>query len=458
MSGAAPPTLLPHESTGSMVSASGESSVAVSDILLRILSKLTVYQALPELAGSPVVAVSDSLLMVDAIALFLPVAGGPGPLLSSRVLEVHAPARVHDDQIFIQKSKQTMHEDPVRSRAFQAQLNRPESIVADFLSVADVLFFLAQFGDKSASMTVAEWIDAKVAAATSSTVSSTQNKTEWVQFCEESTLLVRGSLSLSPNAVNGVPLSSSSMNMSVSSLLKASTSMGDLIAPGSHLGYWRTQLRTLRTGGSSLMAVCALLSRPWQSSLPLTVTTEKGIDAIFAYISLAQLMAHVAMNCSDKLLEPFFSVDIEYNEFANAAAERLCECSILHHATASVADAISVLTTSPYALLSSRTSGALRAPVVQDDLLHLLAQRINMTDPPLLESVRIADHISAGESGLGVMRLADFPCAFSTLLQNVLQTQTSAIVVVDSDAPIGIITVRDVWTFVMQGASVLKDL
>ena len=71
-----------------------------------------------------------------------------------------------------------------------------------------------------------------------------------------------------------------------------------------------------------------------------------------------------------------------------------------------------------------------------------------------LKCVKLVDILS-GTPSVGTLKTSDFPCPFSAILQSILQTRTSAIVVLSPDEiPVGVITVRDVWHYVMQGSSV----
>ena len=436
------PKLLPEQSFSSVSLETSTSSVAVSDVLLRILSKLTVYQSLPEVSGSAVLAVRGDMDLGEALALILPGKVGDGPSFCHKVIEVLASAETEADHApMLALSKSLLVSNELLSKALQAEAFKPRKSlsVGAFLSVPDLLYFFLR--PPAAPLTVSEWLSHKRAEALKQ-----GDDNDWIEFCRESTLLIRSSLSMSPGMElrkNSI-LSSSTMNMSVSNMLKQSTSMGDLIAPGSHSMYWKSQLRTARMGGSSLVAVCDLLSRPWQNSLPLTVQTENGVDAIFAYTTLAQLMAHVSMNCSDKLLEPFFSMDVAWEEFSQVASENLANCPVLLHGVATGLTALDVLASSPFAIL---TEGSLmRGTVTQDDILQLIAEEVCM------------EEILGGGSSPEVCTTSDFPCSFSSILQKILQSRMSALVVVnDSNVPVGIITVKDVWDYVMQGASILRD-
>jgi hypothetical protein len=188
--------------------------------------------------------------------------------------------------------------------------------------------------------------------------------------------------------------------------------------------------------------------------LPLTVSTEKGITAVFAYTSLSQLMAHAAMNCSDKLLEPFFGMPIELEDLQNSAERNLKSITVLDIARSHMADAVEALTTSALAVLvdSGRFVGFLRA----EDVLEQVSARMDTKEGLVhLSHVPVKDVWSSkAECEADAVYASDFPMVFASLLQRVLLARTASLAVLaDNKAPIGLVTVRNIWEYVMEGSA-----
>ena len=75
---------------------------------------------------------------------------------------------------------------------------------------------------------------------------------------------------------------------------------------------------------------------------------------------------------------------------------------------------------------------------------------------PSLCSILLSDELSSIEShcsnNASVMSVGDFPISFSAVLQKLLLNSRGNMIVVVGvdDSPIGVITVRDVWDYVMS--------
>lgn len=429
-----------------------------ADLLLRILAKLTVYQSLPD-SSNLVLTVREDVPMVDACCLFLPnensdsfstymcvevLGSEDGEVSPERLGEIAGEIRDHD---------------PLLSAAIEQ--GSSETSLNQYLTVADVFFFITHI--PSGATTVGDWLELKRAVA----VEKTSSDLAWVRFCRESCLVGRASVSLCPGLSGSLGLcSGSAMNLS---LLKSSGSSGNFSDLSTNSTSPRSvadpaQFGFARSGGSTLAAVTALLDRPWQHSLPLTVSSEKGVTGIFGYVNLAQLMASVAMNCCDKMLEPFFSVQVSLAEkFGLVCQRNLDHVPVLHRSDASVWDAVEVLRACPIALLLSHTDETFTGVVTQHDLIQILANRMDvladysdgssegMLD---LHSARLSDELGridpAANTAVAVLAEGDFPCSFATLLQKILLHPSGFAIVVGRDhTPAALISVRDVWNHAM---------
>jgi hypothetical protein len=429
-----PPELQPASAAGSReVQANGNSEV--TDLLLRILSKLTVYQSLPESPGL-VLAVRDDVSMLDACCLLLPTSSVPIIEVLNTDTDTDSPTSRSTKLLELAASRP--EEDFMFARALEHESARVTSAVAsdtgivypvgDYLSVHDVFFFLKRViaNDPDIGMSVREWISIKRSAATCE-----DSEDEWIRFCETSTLITRSSINLSQGVGPNQVISGSTMNLSSSHLLtETNKSFGGA-----------------KSGGSCLNAVNELLDRPWQSYLPLTVSTEKGISAVFGYTSLKQLMAHVAMNCSDRRLESFFSAPIAYEYLRQDAESNLNACALLDYDEATLEDAIEVLSSGPLSLLVSGEFKTFHRFVTPVDICNVLAEKL---DHHGLTGSRLKECLTADEESC--ISESDFPIALSSLLEKLLMSKADAVAVVSEDeVPIGIVTCRDVWAYVMQG-------
>ena len=170
------------------------------------------------------------------------------------------------------------------------------------------------------------------------------------------------------------------------------------------------------------------------------------------------------MNCSDQLLEPFFNMPVTLEEFKSISNANLEATPLLDFATSTVADAIEVLTTSTLAVLVSKADGTFRSVVTPELVTEFISLRMDRVeagadgDLMALSVVRLIDVLAMEEHEMdrtAVIYNNDFPVPFSTLLQKLLLSKSSCLVVVSSetDCPVGIITVRDVWTYVLQGST-----
>jgi len=491
-----PPQLEPHTadngtSAGSSLSlsSSGGSFVSplphenIAEVLFQILSKLTIYQSLQE-NSSLVVTVRDDVGMMDACALFLPSSKRDGEFSSSsgtahdtssidlasrtvslmtvEVLEsssytarpepqspesrartlfgIAKDLRGGTDNDFPSSLLPDLIEEEAKKTTRAAHQETP---IGDFLTVRDFIFFIRfAFFDSSVSQdtTVGAWIDLKRSAALTK-----KQDDLWSKFCTETTLVSRASVSLSHGAKENTFYSGSSMNMSVSNLLNVATgsrdtSNSDMFAP--------------RTGGSCLHAVSELLARPWQNSVPLSVSTEKGISAIFGYTSLPQMMAHVAMNCSEQSLEPFFHTPIRFEDLTWE------KCITANSATCTIAQAFELLASHDGCdkLVLLDDENAFDRLVLIDDLCDILAHRLHETTLFSLDTLLLSEELDSIESHCGnnvsiLSQESDFPITLSILLQRLLlHSKSNCVIVVarDSRHPIAIVSVRDVWNHVMK--------
>ena len=430
----------------------------VSDILLGILSRLTVYQSLQE-SSSVVLAVRDDVPMADACCLFLPSATTNQELPTSpSVVEVtRSPPPLNDSgespssrSSRLRGLAQRKAEDVLFSKALDAEAVRVTSAIAsdaeeidpigDFLCVYDVFYFMRRLvcaDPKAATLTVAQWIELKRNCA-EDTISPPD---DWKRFCEFSTLVRRCGVNLSQGLGHNQVVTGSTMNMSTSNLVSLEEA-------------WKPTTKS--AGGSSLSAVRELLARPWQESLPLTVATEKGITAVFAYTTLTQLMAHAAMNCSDRLLEPFFGMSIEIKDLSSSVERNLKSAPILDFTCATFEDAIEVMTSASLALLTDSTAGGRFVGLLRpEEVLEHISSRMDAAGNLVHVAHVSVREVWAAKSDLDTdsVHAADFPIVFASLLQKVLLARSGCLVILDGhDLPVGLISVRDIWEYVMQGA------
>ena len=442
--------------------------MAVSEMLLNILSRLTVYQSLPE-TGSLVLAVRDDVAMVDVCCLFLPSQSGSNityhqtvevlatPLFGGQSLE----SPDSKSRRLLEFSRGFSSSDMLFSKALVKESTRVTSAIAtdtsdldpvgDFLSISDFFFFIevlmtssSQTINVDSETTVAAWLAIKRAAAASSLIGSSP----WKDFCEKSILLKRAFLNISQGIQTNQVVTGSSMNMSSSNLLMLDA-VGGPIPP-----------RIPKSGGCTLLAVSELIDRPWQLTLPLTVSTEKGISAIFAYTSLQQLIAHAAMNCADPILEPFFSAPIEFSRVEHLILDNpVATDSIILKDSALVVDAVRVLSRSPVAILTTGSDKKFKSIVRPETLVELISTRMDdqkllpcltpFRDLPLLYQ----DQDDESDSSCLIYE-SDFPLNLSILLQRLLLAKGCILVALSADdVPLGTLTVRDLWSLVMSGTS-----
>ena len=424
----------------------------VSNLLLQILSRLTVYQSLPDVPGL-VLTVRDDVLMLDACCLFLPCqsstvveilptstlqspSAGDSPTSKANRLLAIASSKA-DDYMF---AKALENEASRVTSAFAADSESVDP-VGDFLSVDDVIFYLRKILRKDdptiPDLTVREWIAGKRSAVFRL---GTPDDVAWVKFCEASTLVQRGSLNMSQGVQPNQVITGSSMNLSSSNLMNTEGS----------------SFKKSRSGGSCLAAVNSLLERPWQSSLPLTVVTEKCLTAVFGYTTMKQLMVHVAMNCSDRLLEPFFTSPVEFESLRVTAEKNLESCPFLDFDVANLHDAIEVLPTSLLAILVAGRYQTYQGVLLAEEVLDQLKKRIESSEElTSLKSVRVRSIMPAtmpSNEKAAVLHESDFPLPLSSLLQTLLMSYADAIIVLSQDeVPMGVVTSRDIWGYVMQG-------
>jgi hypothetical protein len=463
-----PPQLEPHDNESSLsVSSSGSFSTEnISEVLYRILSKLTIYQSLQE-HSSLVITVRDDVSMMDACALFLPSLGRqdqqPRCATSLTMIEVltgqlsktepQSPESKARTLFGIAKNLKRTPSFSLLPDLIEEEAKRStkagyrDTPIGDFLTVSDFLYFInyAFLGSKprvTRDMTVRAWIDLKRQTGTE----TKQPDDAWKQFCIESTLITRASVSLSHGAKENTFYSGSAMNMSVSNLLNVSTgSREDMFAP--------------RTGGSCLHAVSELLARPWQNAVPLSVSTEKGISAIFGYTSLPQMMAHVAMNCSEQSLEPFFHTAINFDDLNSVT------CVTAQLNTCTVANAFELMTRGQEQLVIVNEDGEFDRMVLVDDLCEIMSHRIgggdNSEQSPLysLDSILVTDELDRIDSHCAnnvsvLSQETDFPITLSILLQRLLlHSKSNCVLVLENEAtkrPVKIVSVRDVWNHVLK--------
>lgn len=426
----------------------------VSNLLLQILSRLTVYQSLPDVPGL-VLTVRDDVPMLDACCLFLPcqsstvveVLPASSPLTqstgdspSSKSNRLLAIASSKSDDFMFAKALE--HEAARVTSAYAADSESVDP-VGDFLSVDDVIFFLRKILRNDDPMipelTVRDWIAGKRSAVFRL---GTPDDVAWVRFCETSTLVQRGSLNMSQGVQPNQVITGSSMNLSSSNLM---TTDGSIV-------------KKSRSGGSCLAAVNSLLERPWQASLPLTVVTEKCLTAVFGYTTMKQLMVHVAMNCSDRLLEPFFTSLVDYESLRGTAEKNIESCPFLDFDVASLHDALEVLPASLLVFLVAGRYQTYQGVLLAEELLDQLRKRIDSSEELIsLKGVRIKALLPADSSNekAAVLHESDFPLPLANLLQTLLMSYADAIIVLSQDeTPIGVITSRDIWAYVMQGTVV----
>ena len=438
--------------------------MSVSDILLNVLSRLTVYQSLPE-TGSLVLAVRDDVSMLDACCLFLPSASSPTSLTSQVIEILESPVFGHSSGDSPEsKSKRLFNlsnefpKDSFFSKALRKESIRVTSAIAqdpnernpigNFLSVYDFFYFINSLISGGSvkvdeTTTVANWLRIKTEFAVSGIPSP------WRAFCERSMLVKRSCLNLSQGIDTNQVVSGSSMNMSSSNL------QGFEEEGSSHCR------RFPKSGGCTLVAVSELFERPWQTTLPLTVSTEKGVSAIFAYTSLQQLIAHAAMNCADPILEPFFNSPIEYSELQKMVHKEDLETAILSQSSL-VEDAVKVLAINPVAIVvnAEKKFVSILRP---DDIFELISSRMdpkkNSSDSEsLLAFSKLPLPLSPEESeSFSTICSDDFPMNLSLLLQRLLLARGCCLVVLSNEhVPVGTLTVRDMWSLVMDGASLVS--
>lgn len=449
----------------------------ISEIILQILSRLTVYQSLPE-SSSLVLAVRDDVTMMDACCLFLPSSTTTNHFtLSSTVIEVLRTSCASFVQGCVPESPETrsknllkfskdrFESDSLFSKALEDEATRVTSAVAadleavhpvgDFLSVFDLFHFVSHLLTRDpatnlvhADITVAQWLEMKRSTANGHHGELVDRG--WRIFCERSVLVTRSALDMCPGISHHQIISGSSMNLSASNLLRSDSPM-----------LFHDSVK--RKGGSSLAAVSLLLARPWQQTLPITISSEKGVSCLFAYTTLAQLMAHVALNCSDKILEPFFRMPVSLDDIASVARANLNAIPVLDFDSATVADAIEVFATSLSAIVASREDGVFRLIITPEDVVEHVSTRMDRllsgSEPPALSEVKLTDIVSIDDSveRPNVIYDSDFPLEFSSLLHKILLSKQNQVVIIvsESDIPVGLITVRDVWNYVMQGNSLV---
>jgi hypothetical protein len=447
-----PPELLPAGGQVILANSFSPETTDVLDLLLRILSRLTVYQSLPDNPGL-ILSVRADVSMLDACCLFMPnqcsttvievleePVNGTAESPTSRANKLLELAAGRSDDVNFSKALEA--EATRVTSAFAADAENVDPI-GEFLSIHDAFFFLKKViveeDTKVVEMTVRDWIELKQA------ITYDGGDAEWIRFCETSVLVRRASLNLAQGVGHNQVISGSSMNLSQSNLMSSEN--------GSF------NMKQSKSGGSCLAAVNELLARPWQASLPLTVCTEKGLTAVFGYTTLKQLMAHVAMNCSDRRLEPFFSTIIEFDALLGDAKANLDACSFLDYDTASIRDAIEVLASYPLSILVSGRYQTFHRFITPVDVCQVLGERIDSVTKSMplasISACRLKDldhkHV---ESETYSIREEYFPMSLSSLLQKLLMSKADALVILsEDDAPAGIITCKDVWAYVMQGGN-----
>jgi hypothetical protein len=168
-------------------------------------------------------------------------------------------------------------------------------------------------------------------------------------------------------------------------------------------------------------------------------------------------MAHVSMNCSDRLLEPFFTNQVNFDSLSLQAEKNLVACPLLDFDQASLGDAIEVLPSNPLVLLVSGVYQNLQGILRVEDVMEQLGKRTETNEElTALGSVRIKDIIVQTENNEeSKIYESNFPNSLSNLLQKLLMSPADALVVLSQDdVPVGVITSRDVWSYVMQDTDV----
>jgi hypothetical protein len=478
----APPILHEMEPTSALLTPPMEPIGRATELLLRILAKLTVYQSLPD-ESNLVLVVRDDVPMADACCMFLPTdrVSPSYPVIYTfvEVLRADDPPAVLETlaKSLMEISADVKESDLLLSVALEQEAKnavfssvQDPSPVGDYLTIFDVLFFIDS--NPSPDTTVRQWIEEKRRIALGADLGDSEETSAWIRFCRESTLITRASLSLCPGMAGG-QCSGSSMNLNLASLIlrgnKSSGNISDL-STNSTSPKSVVEATAVTAGGSTLAAVTALLDRPWQYTLPLTVSSEKGITGVFAYTNLAQLMASVAMNCCDKLLEPFFAMEMKLeDQFGYICERNLHALPVLHRLDATMGDAVDVLRTSPIAILVDADE-TFHGIVTHDDIARSLSNRMDVISKYSdgardgidgLHAVSIEVEMNRAQSvtSTTVMRAEfDFPCSFSALLQKLLVHPSGVVVVVDRDnKPVSVITVRDVWTHAMSVQTVSEN-
>jgi len=445
-----PPELQPAGGLRNVPSYSSNESPDLAELLLRILSRLTVYQSLPENPGL-VLSVRDDVSMLDACCLLTPAQSSWSVIEVLDSISTSVPDSPSNRAGKLISLAQQRAEDPLFAKALEKEATRVTSAFAtdaenidpigEFLSINDAFFFLIKSLKKEPKideMTVRDWIALKRAPITDN------DSSDWIRFVETSALIRRAYLNLSQGVGHNQVISGSTMNLSSSNLIATDMAFAQ---------------KDSKSGGSCLQAVNELLDRPWQNALPLTVSTEKGISAVFGYTTLKQLMAHVAMNCSDRRLEHFFSASVEYSALRKDAETNLEAASFLDYDEANLKDAIEVLAANPISLLVSGKYQTFHIFVTPADVCDVLGQRLDLVSRAEPVKPLTAHKLSELQSTeldreASILRESDFPMVLSVLLQKLLMSKADAIAVLsDDDVPVGVVTCRDVWAYVMQGAS-----
>ncbi len=410
---------------------------SVQDLLVTILSKLSVYQSLQEFSG-PVITVTSDLSMPDALCMFLPTpTGGSTSQTIVEVLPSYSlvPPATPDCRsatlLAVAQRVEPIHPTLGRVLAEEARsIQDPDS--RDFLTVRDLLYYVTkilQGVHKRTNLTVNQWLDFKRSVALSERADGDR---AWWLFCIQTVLIRR----LSTNLSQGMSLGSSgsSMNLSVSNLLSAET----------------LTKKKSRPGGSCLLAVDLLLQRPWQDSLPLHTFSEQQISATFSYTTLAQLMAHVCLNCVDWRLEPFFSRVVHLDEFLSVAESRLSSTPRLTE-DATVMEVIDALTGSDLVILTDPTGNG-RGYVTAENVLSIISQRVELIAASSGEDSGLVDLCEMRVLNLEKIEVVKFPLEFGDFIGRILVNRNPFVFISGQGVtePLGIVTVRDVWNHVMK--------
>jgi hypothetical protein len=154
---------------------------------------------------------------------------------------------------------------------------------------------------------------------------------------------------------------------------------------------------------------------------------------------------------------------VSLDDFASVARANLNAIPVLDFDSATVADAIEVFATSMSAIAASREDGVFRLIVTPEDVVEHVSTRMDRllsgSEPPALAEVKLTDIVSIDDSveRPNVIYDSDFPLEFSSLLHKILLSKQNQVVIIasESDIPVGLITVRDVWNYVMQGTSLV---